>query len=184
MPDIVVFVTLRLDEWNARYRNREEIASDPAPLLVRAAASLAPGRALDLACGAGRNALWLASRGWDVVAIDGASEAIRIVREHEAGIDARVIDLESGAPLPFEDESFDLVAILFYLHPPLFAEARRVVKRGGIVVSAAKMQGTYRIAAGEMPEHFAGFDVLHASEGEIAEIVARRPRFSAITEGT
>ncbi len=165
---------MRLDEWNERYRDREEINADPAPLLVRAAAELAPGRALDLACGAGRNAVWLASRGWEVVAIDGASEAIRIVREHDAAIDARVMDLENGEALPFGDESFDLVAILYYLHRPLFAEARRVVKRGGLVVSAAKMRGTYRIAPGELARTFPDFEIVHASEGEIAEIVARR----------
>ena len=165
---------MTLDEWNDRYRSREEIDSDPAPLLVRAAAELAPGRALDLACGAGRNALWLAARGWDVVAIDGAAEAIRVVHEHDASIDARVMDLETGAALPFEDESFDLVAILYYLHQPLFAEARRVVRRGGIVVSAAKMRGTYRIAPGELASTFADFEIVLASEGEIAEIIARR----------
>ena len=174
---------MTLDEWNERYRSREEIASDPAPMLIRAAESLAPGRALDLASGAGRNAIWLAERGWEVVAIDGASEAIRILHEHDPSIDARVMDLEGGAALPFDDESFDLVAILFYLHRPLFAEARRLVKRGGIVVCAARMRGTYRIAEGELLEHFAGFEVLHVREGEIAEIVARRPRFSAVTEG-
>ena len=165
---------MRLDEWNARYRSREQLASSPAPLLVRAAEGLAPGRALDLACGAGRNALWLAARGWEVVAIDGASEAIRIVHEQDTSIDARVMDLEAGAALPFEDESFDLVAILYYLHRPLFAEARRVVRRGGIVVSAAKMRGTYRIAPGELARTFEDFEVVHASEGEIAEIIARR----------
>jgi SAM-dependent methyltransferase len=164
----------RLADWNARYRSGEEIASDPAPLLVRAAESLPPGRALDLACGAGRNASWLARRGWEVVAIDGASEAIRIVHEHDAAIDARVMDLETGAALPFEDESFDLVAILFYLHRPLFAEARRLVRRGGVVVCAARMQGTYRIGPGELARTFADFEVLYSSEGEIAEIVARK----------
>ena len=167
--------TRRLDDWNARYRSREEIDAEPAPLLVRAAESLAPGRALDLACGAGRNAFWLARRGWEVVAIDGASEAIRIVHEHDAAIDARVMDLETGAALPFEDESFDLVAILFYLHRPLFAEAQRVVRRGGFVVCAARMHGTYRIAPGELARAFTDFEVLHSSEGEIAEIVARKP---------
>jgi SAM-dependent methyltransferase len=161
-------------DWNERYRTREDIAGEPAPLLVRAAAHLPPGRALDLACGAGRNSVWLAQRGWDVTAIDGASEAIRIVHEHDPSVDARIMDLETGNALPFDDESFDLVAILFYLHRPLFAEARRVVKRGGIVVSAAKMHGTYRIAPGELAQHFDGFEVLHSSEGEIAEIVARR----------
>ena len=166
---------MRLEDWNARYRSREEILSDPAPLLVRAADALAPGRALDLACGAGRNAIWLASRGWDVVAIDGASEAIRVVREHDPRVDARVLDLETGAALPFEAETFDLVAILYYLHRPLFAEARRVVRPGGIVVSAAKMRGTYRSAPGELARAFPGFEIVHASEDEIAEIIARKP---------
>ena len=165
---------MRLQEWNDRYRSREELDDEPAPLLLRAALHLPQGRALDLACGAGRNAVWLARRGWQVTAIDGASEAVRLVREREASIDARVMDLERGDALPFDDETFDLVAILFYLHRPLFAEAKRVVKRGGIIVSAAKMHGTYRIAPGELVQQFDGFEVLHQSEGEIAEIVARR----------
>ena len=166
---------MRLEEWNGRYRSREAIDSDPAQLLVEAVRDLPAGRALDLACGAGRNAFWLASRGWEVVAIDGASEAIRLVRERDPAIDARVMDFERGAPLPFDDESFDLVAILYYLHRPLFSEAKRVVKRGGMVVCAVKTRGTYRVAPGELAQHFEGFEVLRSSEGEIAELIARRP---------
>jgi len=163
-----------LDEWNERYRSGEEILSDPAELLVEAVHEVPPGRALDLACGAGRNALWLASRGWRVVAIDGASEAVRIVREHDATIDARVLDLETAGRLPFEDESFDLVAILYYLHRPLFAEAKRVVRRGGSIVCAVKMRGTYRVAPGELARAFQDCEIVRSGEGEIAEIVARR----------
>lgn len=165
---------MNLEEWNNRYRTREEIDHDPAPLLVQAASDLPPGRALDLACGAGRNAIWLASRGWDVVAIDGAPEAIRLVREHEPRIDARVLDLETGTPLPFEDDSFDLVAILFYLYRPLFAEAKRVVRPGGTIVAAARMSGSFAIAPGEMRSYFEGFEILHYREGEIAEMIIRR----------
>ncbi|PYQ29032.1 MAG: hypothetical protein DMF56_12175 [Acidobacteria bacterium] len=168
---------MNLQEWNERYRTREEIDREPASLLVQAACDLTPRCALDLACGAGRNAFWLADRGWNVTAIDGAPEAIRIVGELDPRIDARVLDLESGATLPFEDESFDLVAILFYLHRPLFAEAKRVVRRGGVVVAAARMSGTYAIAAGEMRAAFEDFDVLQEREGEIAEIIARKRHF-------
>jgi SAM-dependent methyltransferase len=166
---------VNLDEWNERYRTTDgvEIDHEPAPLLVHAARDLPPGRALDLACGAGRNAIWLASRGWEVVAIDGAAEAIRMVREHAPQIDARIADLETGAPLPFDDETFDLVAILFYLHRPLFAEAKRVVRRGGIIVAAARMSGSFAIAPGEMRSYFKELEVLHEHEGEIAEIVVR-----------
>jgi SAM-dependent methyltransferase len=169
---------MSLDDWNRRYRAREEINDEPAPLLVGAASELAPGRALDLACGAGRNAAWLSRQGWDVVAIDGASEAIRIVHEHDPAIDARVLDLESGAPLPFPDESFDLVTILYYLHRPLLAEAKRVVKKGGVVITAIRMRGInprFCVSQGELRSYFFGWNLLHEREGEIAEIVARRP---------
>jgi SAM-dependent methyltransferase len=166
-----------IEEWNERYRAGEEIVDAPAPLLADAAETLPPGRALDLACGAGRNAIWLARKGWNVIAIDGASEAIRILREHEPSIDARVLDLETGHPLPFEDESFDLIAILYYLHRPLYAEARRLLKPNGILVTAIRMRGInprFCVAQGELRVMFTDWELLRESEGEIAEIVARK----------
>lgn len=167
---------MSLRDWNERYRSREDLDPFPASLLVDAVRDLTSGRALDLACGAGRNAIWLAERGWEVVAIDGASEAIRILRERDARVDARILDLETGAPLPFEDESFDLVAILYYLHRPLFAEAKRVVKRGGLVVCSALLSGTFRAERGELESAFADFEIVLAREGEVAELIARRTR--------
>ena len=161
-----------LDDWNDRYRN-QALDDAPAPLLVDAAMPLPPGRALDLACGAGRNAIWLHERGWEVVALDGADEAIRLLRERNRAIDARVFDLESGAPLPFDDESFDLVAILFYLHRPLFSEAKRVLRRGGTIVAAALTRGRFGVAPGELLTFFEeDCDVVLAREDDVAEIVA------------
>ena len=165
---------MRLDEWNDRYRSGDELDLTPARLLTGFAAALTPGRALDLACGAGRNALWLAQQGWDVTAIDGAEEAIRLVREHEAGIDARVLDLETGAPLPFADESFDLVVILYFLHRPLFAEAQRVVRPGGVVITAIRTSGRFCLSLEELRGEFSGWEVLHAAAGDTAELVVRR----------
>src|SRR5215212_3707017 len=141
---------MTLDEWNARYRSREALDGEPARLLVETAADLPPGRALDLACGAGRNAVWLVERRWSVTAIDGSEDAIRLVRERSAAIDARVLDLESGAPLPFADDTFDLVLILYYLHRPLFAEAKRVLRPGGTIIAAALTRGRFGIAPGEL----------------------------------
>ena len=163
---------MTLDEWNERYRSGE-FSREPAPLLVDAVRDVTPGRALDLACGAGRNAIFLAERGWDVVAIDGASEAIRLLREHAPSIDARVMDLERGDPLPFDDHSFDLVAILYFLHRPLFAEARRVLRTGGLLVTAAKTTGSFAAAPGELHE-LHGFDVTVYRESETAEVIAIR----------
>lgn len=167
-----------LDEWNRRYAAQDELNDDPAPLLVQAAEGLTPGFALDLACGAGRNAAWLARHGWKVIALDGAVQAIGLVNAHDLDIDARVVDLETGAPLPFDDATFDLVAILYYLHRPLYAEAARVLKPGGILVSAIRMRGInrrYCVSQGELRAAFASYDILHDREGEIAELIARKP---------
>jgi SAM-dependent methyltransferase len=167
---------MRLDEWNERYRSRDEIDLTPARLLVDVASELIPGRVLDLACGAGRNALWLAQRGWEVTAIDGAEEAIRLVREHDAAIDARVLDLESDAPLPFADGSFDLVVILYFLHRPLFAEAQRVLRPGGVVVTAIRTTGInprFCLSLEELRGEFSACEVLYAGEVDTAELVAR-----------
>ena len=161
-----------LDDWNVRYRNCEAMDDAAAELLVEAVSSLPPGRALDLACGAGRNAKWLFERGWEVVALDGAEEAIRLVPD---GIEARLFDLEAGVPLPFEDESFDLVAILFYLHRPLFAEAKRVLRKGGTIVAAARMSGRFGVAPDELRRFFEeDCEILVEREKDVAEIVARR----------
>lgn len=170
---------MKLDEWNARYRSRERIDDEPSQLLIDAVGDIAPGRALDLACGAGRNAAWLAERGWDVVAIDGASEAIRLVREKDARIHARVLDLETDAPLPFDDETFDLVAILYFLHRPLFAEAKRLLRPGGLLVTAIRARGInprYCLALDALLIELAGLDLLRTGSGEITEAVARKPR--------
>ncbi len=164
---------MSIEEWNQRYRTREEIDHEPAQLLVDALREVKAGRALDLACGAGRNASWLADHGWEVVALDGSEEAIRLI--HDARVDARVFDLERGEPLPFDDRSFDLVLILYYLHRPLFAEAKRVLRRGGMLVTAVLTKGRFGIGRDELVQHFEGWEVVHSREEEIAELVAMKP---------
>ena len=144
-----------MKNWDERYR-KGEFATEPHPLVVKAASMLPPGRALDLACGAGRNARYLADRGWNVIAIDASQPAVDIVRS--LGIDARVLDLERE-PLPFADASFDLVCIIHFLHRPLFAEAKRVTRGGGIVVAAIRASGSYSLSPEELRGEFDGWQI-------------------------
>src|SRR5260370_30952578 len=128
---------MRIEEWDARYRSGERAAEDlfaaPTPLLVQAAAKLEPGTALDIACGTGRNAIWLAEHGWKVTAVDGAPTAIDILnqRARERGLDIRshVADLESG-DFKIEPAAFDLISKCYYLRRSLIPALRAGVRPG------------------------------------------------------
>jgi SAM-dependent methyltransferase len=188
---------MEVHDWNKRYRLRERPAEDldaaPTPLLVKTAAKLAPGKALDLACGAGRNALWLADHGWEVTAVDGADAAIEIlqIRAEERGlkINALVADLEKDE-FEIEPSGWDLVAMCYYLQRNLFEPAKRGVAPGGILISIVHMSepgeedGPHRLRPGQLERYFTGWEILHRHEGKptdsahhraVAEIVARRP---------
>jgi SAM-dependent methyltransferase len=188
---------MEIRAWNERYRSRERPAEDldaaPTPLLIEIAQHLPPGKALDLACGAGRNALWLAANGWSVTAVDGASSAIRILRdrasERHFKIDARVADLEKGE-YEIAAEAWDLVVIGYYLQRDLFAPAKRGVAPGGILLAIVHITEpgeeptSHRLRPGELKQYFQGWEILHDHEGSpgdlahkrlVAEIAARKP---------
>lgn len=114
------------DAWNARYDTDELVwRAEPNQFLPPEVAGLRPGRALDLACGEGRNAVWLAEQGWEVTGIDFADIAVakagRLAAERGVGVAWGVADLTTWRAAP---ASFDLV-VLFYLQLP--APERRTV---------------------------------------------------------
>jgi SAM-dependent methyltransferase len=104
-------------EWDQRYQQAEWVWSlAPNRFVAEQLADLSPGRALDLACGEGRNALWLARQGWRVTAVDFSEVALGKGRERAAKdgleLDWLAADLTSYVPEP---GGFDLVLIA-YLH--------------------------------------------------------------------
>ncbi len=117
---------MKREDWNRRYAGAESLWSrKPNRFLVAEVEGLEPGRALDLACGEGQNAVWLAGLRWEVTAVDYADVAVAkgIERAARAGVavDFQVRDLLDYVPEP---RAFDLVLIL-YLH--MTSEGRRLV---------------------------------------------------------
>lgn len=115
--------------WDERYRNTGSVwGAAPNRFVVDVFGDRAPGRVLDLACGEGRNALWLAGRGWSVTAVDFAPAAVERGRAaaEAAGLDIAwvVADLLTHRP---PAGSFDAV-LLAYLQLP--AEAMATVLAG------------------------------------------------------
>lgn len=130
-------------DWDARYAGTELVwTAEPNRFLVAEVANLRPGRALDLACGEGRNAVWLAQQGWRAVGVDfspvGIDKARRLAEQRGVAdrIEWAVDDATTHVPEP---AGFDLVAIL-YLHLPRAAFARvldgasRAVAPGGTLL--------------------------------------------------
>ena len=76
-PETSVRPGFARDDWNARYAQKELLwTAAPNRRFAEEVAGLAPGRALDLACGEGRNAVWLAERGWEVIGVDFSDVAL------------------------------------------------------------------------------------------------------------
>jgi tellurite methyltransferase len=188
---------MEINGWNERYRSREraaeELNAEPTPLLVATASNLAPGKVLDLACGTGRNTLWLAERGWNVTAVDAASAAIEILQtraaERSLKINAIVADLEKEE-FEIEPSRWDFIAICYYLQRNLFEPAKRGVVPGGLLLAIVHImepgeeESPFRLRPGELEKYFAGWKILHYHEGKandaahrraVAEIVARKP---------
>jgi len=186
---------MALESWEERYRKAPLDLRAPDPLLVTFANTLPPGRALDLACGTGRNALWLAQRGWSVTAVDSSPAAIDSLaaraKQLGATVDARVADLENAA-YTIEPGQWDLIATCYYLQRDLFEPAKRGLVPGGILIAIALMiepgkeHSPFRVEPGELRGFFAGWEILHyregpdATHGAVAKIVARRPNSDTI----
>ena len=184
----------RIEQWNQRYRTGEQVFETPSPLVAEFAGALAPGLALDLASGPGRNALYLAGRGWRVTAVDGSAIAIDILLERAHArkllIDARMLDLEADT-LELASDTYDLVLSCYFLQRRLIHGMKAALRPGGLLImivhlaDADQPHGTpARAYPGELRSFFDGWSILHYREGEpgeschrhgVAEVVAQKP---------
>lgn len=176
-----------MQKWNERYTRGEFMDSGPSPLLEQAVDGVKPGRALDLASGNGRHAIFLAQEGWEVTAVDSAPAAIELIRTRAAAqnlqINIRLADLESGA-FRVDSQNWDLICDFYYLQRDLFPAIRSTLVPGGLFVAAIHMQDAtpdvrpmnpaFLLNEGELREQFSGWEILHYSEGAPRDSAHRR----------
>ncbi len=149
----------------------------PSPWVTRFAPLLPPGSTLlDLACGAGRHARYLASRGFLVDAVDRDASALALL-DGVPNLRTLHADLESD-PWPFPGRRFDGVIITNYLHRPLFPRLTEAVAEGGLLLYETFMRGhellggkpsnpAFLLESNELLSAFAGLTIVAFEEGRV-----------------
>jgi len=124
-----------MTEWNKKYREMDEDSPPPSRLLQDLIKTLPAGRALDLASGTGRNALFLASHGYDVDALDSSSVAIekgrRLADKTGANVNFITKDLKHYT---VAEESYDLIINFNFLERSLIPSMIKGLKKGGVII--------------------------------------------------
>ena len=189
--------------WNERHAAREHDLAPAASLVALRSllqASRRGAQALDLACGTGRNALYLAELGYRVDAWDISDVALRALEaelEHRKqggqrlAVHPRQLDLDSLAHpngCPLSDSGFDLIIDYYYLDREPFAQLRRALRPGGVLIVETFLDcdrgrqlmrnPEYRLRPGELGRAFSDLEMVEQVEDEgegIARLVGRRP---------
>lgn len=193
--------------WDGVYDQQAGRAYPPpdALLVAYAPRPLVGGSApvaLDVAAGLGQNALWLASRGYRVRALDISPVAlergrVEMVRRGLSGMDFVVVDLEDPAAVAacLPPESADLICCFRYLNRALFPALRMAVRPGGLIIYQtynvrhlelrASMNRAYLLEPGELVGFFPGWEALHNDEvGDLSRFVGRRPMHAERSGGS
>lgn len=179
------------DKWNQRYREGAyALRKHPSALLEEWLPKLkiteAHPRAIDVACGTGRNAIYLARRGWHVDAVDIAQVALEYLSQTATAEDLPIsciqMDLEYAWRRPtklFTADRYDLAIMIRYTNMPLVDTLKDVLKAGGYLiieehlVTEADVIGPqnqeYRMRPGVLRDAATGLDIIWYREGVVTD---------------
>ncbi len=178
--------------WNDKYTKGSHSSASPSQAIVDLARLLPTrGRALDVAGGAGRHAIWLAKRGLDVTLVDVSDVGLQLAADRASQANCHIHGVQTdlqNEPLP--NGSWDVILVVHFLWRPLFADFAMGLAVGGklVVVQPTrtnlhrheKPPAAFLLDDGELPTLVAALHVEHYEEGWLADgqheavIVARR----------
>ena len=184
------------ESWNRRYREGSHGSLTPDPLLLLAYDNYIrplfprPGRALDVAGGIGRHAIWLARRGWGVTLIDISDVGLAKARKNARGLSKR-IEFEVADLRRFKAgrKRYDLIVVFFYLERRIFPELIKTLRPGGLLIYKTYTLEQRKFGGGpshplhllkenELLRAFSSFGVLYYAETiqgrGLAELVGRK----------
>ena len=140
-------------KWNDRYRTGAYQERDrPSEFLTRWLPQISSGRALDVACGAGRNAFYLAEAGFTVDAVDVSGEGLACAKASacDRGITVNWIELDLDTGIPGDDR-YDLILMIRYVNPALLASLPERLRPGGYLLCEEHLVTTAEVIGPENP---------------------------------
>ncbi len=183
------------EKWNQRWQEKASNPLTPDPWLLRAMTFLSPGSTLDIACGRGRNSLYLAEKGFTVTGIDISDQGLKLLEQEATNLNLTLnllqLDLEASVALP--QGPFDVILKFFYLQRSLLPIIKEILRPGGVVVLRSFINAespknepgnpAFILNSGELLDIFTGWDILLYEEGleesqtggNLTGIVARKP---------
>jgi SAM-dependent methyltransferase len=179
-----------LRKWDERYRaGAYAERRHPTALVERFASQLRPGRALDVACGAGRNSLFLAEAGFEVDAVDISEAGLERLRAEADGAGHRIstfaADLEHGIPATLSLASgYDLIVLVRYVNLPLVELLADRLTPSGVLISEQHLKTredvigprnpAYRLAPNELLDTARELRIHYYREGIVTDPDGRR----------
>lgn len=154
-------------KWNQRFASDDSYLGErPSPFLLREIdriRQLAPGKlALDIACGEGRNSIFLAKNGFEVTAVDisevGLAKAAKRAEKEAVFIDFQCVDLDGYQFTGM----FDLIINFNFLLRDLIPQAVQVLSSGGLLIIDTLMESPQRLATSSSPAYFLRCGELHS----------------------
>jgi len=178
--------------WDRHYDMEEFLfGTQPIQFLKKSIHLLPKGKALDLAMGEGRNGVYLATQGFDVLGLDisplGLNKAHKLAKHHNVKIKTQVVDLEG---YQMQKNTFDLILCTYYMQRDLFEQAKEALKPGGMILietynvdylQYASFSKKYLLKRNELLKIFKDFKVIRYQafdDGKEAysSIIAQKPQ--------
>ena len=192
IPSLISAAPRDQSRWDRKYATEEFLfGTQPIRFLAKNVHLLPKGRALDLAMGEGRNGVYLATQGFDVVGLDisptGLNKAHLLAKHNNVEIETRVVDLENHQ---LEKNAYDVVLCTYYLQRNLFDQIKNALKPGGMALIEtynidylryANFSRKYLLEPNELLEIFKDFKIIRYQaydDGKEAysSIIAQKPK--------
>ena len=179
------------DRWNSKYETEVYLFGEkPIPFLVDNVHLLPKGKVLDIAMGEGRNGVYLATQGFEVLGLDisekGLEKAHNLAKKNKVTIETKVVDLES---FTLEPNSYDVILCTYYMQKDLFKQFQSALKPGGMIVvetynvdylKYAQFSRKWALDTNEMLDIFKGLRVIRYQDYDdgkeaYSSIIAQKP---------